>query len=657
MENDASVPKADPAPRSGLMRFAPPERRESWLFLPKMAVVFFGCVLIEVLSALLRYEVPEVTLPLIPIAGFAFAALLVYSETAILPIVAGVITTGALFPNQYGMLIRVPSLSFGIILGWLISRRIFAGKQLEAPLLRPNQTLFFIIGGGICGAMLSATFLQVGSLTAGTPPNAGTSWFWLHGFLAMMAGFMAFTPASYYLLRGDFSTPVKDHLPGETSLLFIALLAAVATAIWVPVHEHLRAATLITLPFPFLVWIALRRGLRATSLALALLAVTMLAYYYLWDSEPLKAPVISEGLYQLQFVFSAISCLLLASQRDAIFALTLKTKLAHEAAEFCAWEWSLRGGITFWSKGWTDRTGLVAESPMPLECWIATVHPDDQQEFAETISRGALNPTPGFTMRFRSWDVNRNDWYWTKSIGHIIKLDPNGNPLKAIGVVLDIDDIVEKEKLRVVAVQNEAELATLRAQLNPHFLFNCLNSIRALIGRDEHKARDMVTTLASLLRSLLEQRNNSFETVAAELDIIQKYLSLEQIRFGSRLRTEMAIDPLAMDCHIPSFLMLTLVENAVKHGISKAPEGGTVNVRVHLEEDRTLLIHIANTGHLNARPGHKGVGLENTRRRAHLMTNDAEAFEIYENPPGTVVATVRVPTHCPTTKDQSPINR
>jgi PAS domain-containing protein len=656
MENDASAVNPKAPGRPGLMRFVPTESRGNLLAWRQIALVFLGTVSIELLSSLLRLQVPEVTLPLVPIAGFAFAALLVFSERAILPIFAGIAVAGLFYAGHYGALIRIPSLSIGIILGWYISRRLFAGKRLEAPLLRPNQTLYFIIGGGICVATLSATFLQIGSHITSLSGSSADVWSWLRGFLAIMAGIMAFTPASYYLLRGDFTTPVKTPHPRETTFLFSSLLASIALAIVIPVESHLRAATLITLPFPFLMWIALRRGLRPISLALTLVATTMLIYYYVWNRSVQPGPVISEGLYQLQFVFSAITCLMLASQRDAISALTLKTKLAHEAAEFCAWEWSLLGGITFWSRGWTDRTGLLAETAMPLQRWIETVHPDDQQEFAETISRGALSPTPGFTMRFRSWDVYRSDWYWTKSIGHIIKLDPDGNPLKAIGLVLDINDVVEAEKLRVAAVQNEAELATLRAQLNPHFLFNCLNSIRALIGLDERKARDMVTTLSALLRGLLEQRNNTFETVAAELDIIQKYLGLEQIRFGSRLHTEYAIDPLAMHCHIPCFLMLTLVENAVKHGISKAPDGGNLEIQVYIVQD-ALFIRVANTGRLEVRPRGKGVGLENTRRRVHLMTNDPEAFEIFEQPSGTVVATVRLPVHSLPVPNYNPMSR
>ena len=654
MENDASAAKSDE--RSGLRRFVPPEIQGAGPALRRGAIIFFGCLALELLSTLLRHQTPAITLPLVPIAGFAFAALLVFSETAILPIVAGIVAASLLFPHPVGFPVRVPALSLGVILGWLLSRRVFSNKRLEAPLLRPNQTLFFFIGGGICAAVFSATFLQAGSVWAGRPAEAGTPWFWVHGFLATLAGFMAFTPASYYLLRGDFSTPIKDHRPGEAAFLLAALLGSVVAAAAIPIPSHLRAAAVVTLPLPFLVAIALRRGLRATSLALALVAITTLVFYHLWTPHSAPPPVLSDGLYQLQFVFSAMACLLLASQRDAISALTLKTKLAHEAAEFCAWEWSLRGGIIFWSKGWTDRTGLAAETPMPLERWIATVHPDDQQEFAETISRGALKPTPGFTMRFRSWDVNRNDWYWAKSIGHLIKLDGAGNPLKAIGVVLDIDDIVEAENLRVVAVKIEAELATLRAQLNPHFLFNCLNSIRALIGLDERKAREMVTTLASLLRGLLEQRNLSFDTVAAELDIIQKYLSLEQIRFGTRLRTEMAIDPLAMPCHVPSFLILTLVENAVKHGISQCPQGGTLEIKVWLQQE-ALVIYVSNPGRLRTSQNPRGVGLQNTRRRVHLMTSDAEAFEICEHPPGLVVATVRLPVRTLPSPDYKPIKR
>lgn len=640
METNPGRPRPASSEKPGLMRFVADEDRSLWLVLQKMALVFSGCLLLELLSVWLRSQLPAATLPLLPVAGFAFAALLVFSESAIIPILVAVTAVGLVFPQEENPLLRIFSLSLGVILGWVLSRKLFSRKRLEAPLLRPNETLFFFIGGGTFAAALAASLLLAGLVLVGAPPAIPAALLWLRIFLGTLAGFVALTPASYYLLRGDFSTPVKDHRPGETVLLFAALLLAVVVAVSTPIPHHLQAVSLTTIPFPFLIWIALRRGLRATSLALALMALATLIFPYLWNTPSEDSRIFFDGFYQVQFIFLSVSCLLLASQRDAISALALKTRLAHEAAEFCAWEWSLQGGITFWSVAWTARTGLPAETRMPLERWIETVHPDDQQEFADTISRGAHNPIPGFTMRFRSWDVNKRDWYWAKSIGHLIKLDAGGNPLKAIGLVLDIDDVVEAEKLRSSSLQNQAELAALRAQLNPHFLFNCLNSIRALIGRDEHKAREMVTTLAALLRNLLEQRNESFETIAAELGIIQKYLNLEHIRFGSRLQTEISVDPAAMDCHVPCFLILTLVENAVKHGISRFPDGGLLKVDVLLRKN-ALVISVMNPGHLQE--SGKGVGLENTRRRVQLMTDHGDAFEIFENPPGRVVARVELP--------------
>lgn len=642
MENQPSSVKHDPAARPGLMRFTSPAENGLWPVVRNVVIVFFGFFLLEMASIWLRSRHPGATLPIVPAVGFAFAALLVYSEAAILPIFLAVVIAGFLSPLNDHFMLRIPSLAFGVVLGWMLSRKLFSRKRLEAPLLRPNETLFFFIGGGICAAILSATFLQAGmEFVAGEPP-ADRFGLWLRSFLGIMGGFVALTPGCYYLLRGDFSTPVKNHRATETILLFAGLAGAIIAAVSAPIPDHLETAALITLPYPFLVWIALRRGLRPTSLGLAILGMATLMFYYLREVPAPGPAIFPDGLFQVQFTLSAISCLVIASQRDAVSALALTTRLAHEAAEFCPWEWGRHSGITFLSSGWTARTGLPAEVSMPLERWIETVHPDDQQEFAEAISRGAFSPTPGFTMRFRSWDVEKQDWYWAKSIGYLIKLDPEGNPLRAVGVVLDIDDIVEAEKMRISAVQNQAELATLRAQLNPHFLFNCLNSIRALIGRDETKAREMVTTLATLLRSLLERRNESFETIQAELAIIQKYLSLEQIRFGSRLQVDIAVDPLALSCHIPCFLILTLVENAIKHGISKCPEGGELIVRIMMQTS-SLAIRVINTGHL--KESGKGVGLENTRRRVQLMTNNAGAFDIQENPPGRVIASVELPIH------------
>lgn len=133
-----------------------------------------------------------------------------------------------------------------------------------------------------------------------------------------------------------------------------------------------------------------------------------------------------------------------------------------------------------------------------------------------------------------------------------------------------------EQDLRVLA--REAELKALRAQLNPHFLFNSLNSISALTTLDPKRAREMCVLLSDFLRKSLKLGERSQVCLSEELDLLRSYLSIEQIRFGSRLSVEWSIAPGTEDIQIPTLLLQPLVENAIKHGIAAIPEGGTIRI-------------------------------------------------------------------------------
>ena len=161
----------------------------------------------------------------------------------------------------------------------------------------------------------------------------------------------------------------------------------------------------------------------------------------------------------------------------------------------------------------------------------------------------------------------------------------------------------------------EAELRALRAQLNPHFLFNSLNSINALVGSDPEGARRMCEGLGDFLRRTLSLGARDAVTLEEELALVDRYLAIEQVRFGERLRIERTIEPAAMPCLLPPLLLQPLVENAIKHGVASRIEGGTVQLTARRRDGRLwLAIENPLDADTPLRPG-TGMGLENVRRR------------------------------------------
>src|SRR5258708_25750802 len=142
----------------------------------------------------------------------------------------------------------------------------------------------------------------------------------------------------------------------------------------------------------------------------------------------------------------------------------------------------------------------------------------------------------------------------------------------------------EKE-VRLQLALREAELRALEAQINPHFLFNCLNSIRALVLENPPLAQDLLTRLANILRFNLHRDLMHTIPLSSELEAVRDYLALEKVRFEERLRVEFAIEPAASEAQVPPMVLQTLVENALKHGIARLPEGGDLVIRAVLDAD------------------------------------------------------------------------
>lgn len=201
------------------------------------------------------------------------------------------------------------------------------------------------------------------------------------------------------------------------------------------------------------------------------------------------------------------------------------------------------------------------------------------------------------------------------------------------------------EKVKLEASVKESEAKILRAQMNPHFVFNALNGIRALISEDPSKAQSAITNLSNLLRSALVSERKTTITLKEELKTIEDYLSLEKIRYEERLQIKWEISPESLKVQVPPMMLQTLVENAIKHGVQKAVRWGFVEVKTHIVND-LLKISIRNTGKLLDKKQikqHGGFGLENTRKRIKLLYGEKGNFEIFQDDPLTVKALIEIP--------------
>jgi two-component system, LytTR family, sensor kinase len=189
--------------------------------------------------------------------------------------------------------------------------------------------------------------------------------------------------------------------------------------------------------------------------------------------------------------------------------------------------------------------------------------------------------------------------------------------------------------LQAEALANHAQLDMLRYQLNPHFLFNALNSIRASIDEDSQRAKRMVTEFSEFLRYSLLNDNSAPVELRQEIEAIKNYLAIEKIRFEDKLDVTFELEPAAEECRLPGFLIHPLVENAVKHGMTNNSGPLKIFISARMRDGR-LVVEIANTGRLDTRtPQTNGagthIGLRNVRERLAKLYPDKSSFSLLQD--------------------------
>ena len=214
-----------------------------------------------------------------------------------------------------------------------------------------------------------------------------------------------------------------------------------------------------------------------------------------------------------------------------------------------------------------------------------------------------------------------------------------------LGLAFEEAREAERRQFELEAHARNAELRALRAQLDPHFLYNCLNSIAALTSADSGGARRMCLLLAEFLRSTLHVGPLARIPLGDELALADRFLAIEQVRFGDRLQVRRQIDQSSLAARVPPLFLQPLVENAVRHGIAERPEGGRIAVAARVDSSH-LQLSVSDDGRGDSHRRGSGFGLESVRRRLGALYGDGAAVLADRTDTGFAV-TVAIPARRP----------
>jgi two-component sensor histidine kinase len=210
----------------------------------------------------------------------------------------------------------------------------------------------------------------------------------------------------------------------------------------------------------------------------------------------------------------------------------------------------------------------------------------------------------------------------------------------------------EEQATELTARLAQAQLQALRMQIHPHFLFNTLNSISSLMLKDVNSANRMIVRLSELLRLTLEISNDQEVPLQQELELLRRYVEIEQIRFGDLLKVKMDVDPATLHANVPNLILQPLVENAIHHAIEPRAAGGQIELRC-ARNNGSLILQVSDNGQGNSslkthsaeasNHAREHIGLNNTRQRLQKLYGSHQSFELVENSTGGMTANIIIP--------------
>jgi Histidine kinase len=330
---------------------------------------------------------------------------------------------------------------------------------------------------------------------------------------------------------------------------------------------------------------------------------------------------------------------------SAIFASSV-VSMSEESGQALAWTEAFKKSFAGWVSWIPISLGMI---------WIVRKFPLQRKHFLKSFL--ILNITAFLATLFRALYVYLTnplfDWYDRDPLLLEVVLASFRNNFMLAWLIIGIAHafllsrnvrLREREVLELRAHLAQAKLKALSAQLNPHFLFNALNSIAELIHIDQNKADNMLISLSTLLRRCLTDSEKQEISLKEECELTEHYLQIEKIRLEDRINTVWKIEPVCLSAYLPAFVLQPLVENAIVHSISKKYEKSDLVISAEKEENQ-LLISVKNSGSVNHQnsQGH-GTGLKNMRERLScLYGNDQSSVELIESEPGYVCVQIRIP--------------
>lgn len=588
--------------------------------------------------------------PISPQAGFSLAVALIYGlELAFPAAYLGALASNLLNGEPLAFLYAGPiGYVFELVLSWVLLTR---SVRIALTFSSLRDFVNFVLLGCLPGPLLAGVYcIMILNLSDNLSASQMASGYL--GYVQTNAfGTLVFGPFFLFVLRRqDFRPPTTT---GRYELLGYAL--TLAGFVWVLINVpgigpsiwfvSIGSVLLLSLV------VSMRFGLRTATLFQAMIIFMVPAFAAMIPERLVQMRTVpGQGGFPLSahgFAFiSSLGCLLVAAFRDELASLRMKFSLAMSSADLCVWDWS-PAGWTCHTPSWSEKFGLAGKKVIPDDLVRGLVHPDDLAEFQENFRSLTSSEILHWSQTCRMRDAEGR-WIWVQLDAKPVRRTADDVVAAVAGVMRDTTGEREAVQNRISAIETEAQLRTLRSQLNPHFLFNALNSVRALIGRQDSQAKSMITSLGSLLREVLAGRDTKLQSVEKEIEIVRDYLEVEAIRFGDRLRYRIDCPPDLISQRLPGMLILTLVENAVKHGVSKLEKGGSIEIVIaRAPGSVSLVVFVVNDGSLKIVDDkdsvYGGQGLENTRQRILLCTEGRGSFELHEIPGPRVEAIVLLP--------------
>lgn len=577
--------------------------------------------------------------PMWPAAGISMAFFFHYGWRAAPWVILGSLSVWTyIVPSRetWPILLIPLTYPFG---AWLVSLATYRNQRMVAI----NRSAMWPVARSYLGAPIlcslpTAVITTVTFTASGRFPadSIGTTVF--HIVVAHAHGIIAFGTLGIHLLQRDFNlAEIRKSWNG--ALAGIAALVVMGLAFGGFFDQFISPSSAIFLPFPLLVMAAVWLPPAPISLFVALwciLSTTLVCYghgpFVVGAFAGKSVNPAEIALYNM--VMSSVAYLVSIGSSHLLRQLNLN-QIALTAAGIELWEWDAKRGFSW-----------VQNHPSNSHLRTAAKGWSDEETLGKLAGTSVARAAIADTWRSRIQDENpfqneKSPGLVLESAGRILQRGLDGQPTQAIGLLQDVSALQRAEEALVALGYQKAKLRSLQAKLTPHFLFNSLNVIHALVHIDPKSADEAITSLASLLRSNLRTTENTLITLSEELERIHELLHLARLRFGDRIITQIRVPAELMNTPVPPMLFLNLVENAITHGIGNLEDGGLITVSAKASEEQ-IRISVHNTGTL---PEHavRGVGTQDALQRLEMLFGGRARFSLSQMDEKTVAAEVDLP--------------